>query len=151
MQRLCRKCKGCFIPSEYQVKKSDFLCPKCRKEYFKKYRRKRKADNNPVISTKMPIEYFREYNKKYYANEKNRKRRNEQAKKYRNDPLLRMRHEARWQTARAIRSGKLIKGICEVCKTKKVEAHHDDYYKPLEVRWLCKKHHRQYHQKAKGE
>jgi hypothetical protein len=34
--------------------------------------------------------------------------------------------------------------LCEICG-KKAEAHHDDYGKPLEVRWLCFKHHREWH------
>jgi hypothetical protein len=34
---------------------------------------------------------------------------------------------------------------CEVCKETNVDAHHDDYNKPLDVRWLCKKHHREHH------
>lgn len=33
---------------------------------------------------------------------------------------------------------------CEICGAK-AEAHHDDYEKPLEVRWLCFKHHREWH------
>lgn len=40
----------------------------------------------------------------------------------------------------AIRNGKLIKQPC-FCKNIKSEAHHEDYSKPLEVIWLCKKHH----------
>lgn len=45
-----------------------------------------------------------------------------------------------------IRKGDLIKLPCEVCGTnEKVEAHHDDYSKPLDVRWLCRKHHQEHH------
>jgi len=45
----------------------------------------------------------------------------------------------------ALRDGRLIKKPCEVCGEIKVEAHHEDYYKPLEVNWLCTKHHVEYH------
>ncbi len=46
--------------------------------------------------------------------------------------------------------GHMIRGTkCEICKTEqgKMEAHHDDYNKPLEVRWFCKICHRQKHGK----
>ena len=46
----------------------------------------------------------------------------------------------------ALQSGKLVRGPCEVCgATEDVHGHHDDYSKPLDVRWLCRKHHRQTH------
>jgi len=49
----------------------------------------------------------------------------------------------------AILSGRLIRGVCEVCGDPKTDGHHDDYSKPLEVRWLCPTHHREFHkQKA---
>ena len=41
----------------------------------------------------------------------------------------------------------LEKKPCEVCGSEKVDAHHDDYLKPLDVRWLCRKHHMQVHRK----
>ena len=47
----------------------------------------------------------------------------------------------------AIRSGKLTRQPCEECGAEKAEGHHDDYAKPLEVRWLCRSHHRQHHAK----
>ena len=49
-----------------------------------------------------------------------------------------------WKTRDAIRRGDLIKEPCEVCN-KKGHAHHDDYTKPLQVRWFCNKHHKLYH------
>jgi hypothetical protein len=46
----------------------------------------------------------------------------------------------------AIRDGRLTKQPCEVCgNMDKVHAHHDDYSKPLAVRWLCPKHHAEWH------
>jgi hypothetical protein len=46
----------------------------------------------------------------------------------------------------ALKSGDLVKLPCEVCGTTlRVEGHHEDYTKPLEVQWLCKKHRRQRH------
>ena len=41
-----------------------------------------------------------------------------------------------------IRSGRIKRLPCEKCGDPKSEAHHDDYSKPLEVRWLCFRHHR---------
>ena len=41
----------------------------------------------------------------------------------------------------ALRNKTLKKLPCEKCGCEKSEAHHEDYSKPLEVNWLCKKHH----------
>ena len=48
---------------------------------------------------------------------------------------------ARQAVSNAIRDKRLFKKPCEICGEIKVEAHHTDYSKHLEVTWLCKKHH----------
>lgn len=53
------------------------------------------------------------------------------------------KNRARAKVAGALRAGRLKKLPCEVCGALKVEAHHADYAKPLEVQWLCHQHHRQ--------
>lgn len=46
--------------------------------------------------------------------------------------------------------GDLIPEPCEVCgTTEDIQGHHDDYSKPLEVRWLCQTHHSEHHQNLK--
>ena len=52
----------------------------------------------------------------------------------------------------ATQQGVISRQPCEVCGiTEGVEAHHDDYSKPLEVRWLCRSHHRRLHGKMKRD
>ena len=48
---------------------------------------------------------------------------------------------AHMKLANAIRRGDIIKKPCVMCGEVKVEGHHDDYSKPLDVIWLCLKHH----------
>lgn len=60
------------------------------------------------------------------------------------EEMARFRHQARArsQVQRAIRCGDLVREPCAVCGREPAEGHHDDYDKPLEVRWLCRTHHR---------
>lgn len=45
-----------------------------------------------------------------------------------------------------IRQGLVKRENCCICgESKNVEAHHDDYNKPLEIQWLCKVHHAEQH------
>lgn len=50
----------------------------------------------------------------------------------------------------AVRDGRLKRQPCEVCGATEVEAHHPDYSRPLDVRWLCFKHHRETHGQMVG-
>lgn len=52
---------------------------------------------------------------------------------------------ARRAVREAVRSGRLVRQPCEVCGSKKVQAHHEDYSRRLDVKWLCTEHHRAAH------
>lgn len=55
------------------------------------------------------------------------------------------KYEAHRIATGAIRRKELVRMPCEVCGVRRVDAHHDDYSKPLSVRWLCRAHHMQHH------
>lgn len=44
-----------------------------------------------------------------------------------------------------LRRGKIIKTPCVNCSSLLVQAHHEDYSKPLKVIWLCRKCHLELH------
>lgn len=51
------------------------------------------------------------------------------------------KYKARNMVKNYLRDGKLFKKPCEMCGEIKVQAHHTDYSKPIDVMWLCRKHH----------
>lgn len=61
---------------------------------------------------------------------------------------LKHHHAARRKAWRAVKRGIIPRGACETCgTTDRLNAHHDDYSKPLSVRWFCTKHHGEQHRK----
>lgn len=52
---------------------------------------------------------------------------------------------AREAVGNALKYGKLIRQPCRACGVTKVHAHHHDYERPLDVQWLCPKHHMMLH------
>ena len=60
----------------------------------------------------------------------------------------RRRANARSYAKVYLRRGKLKRQPCEMCGVAVVQMHHDDYSKPLAVRWLCRACHLGLHGKA---
>lgn len=53
------------------------------------------------------------------------------------------KYRARSAVNNAVRTGRLVRGCCQVCGAADTQAHHADYSQPLEIQWLCFKHHRE--------
>jgi hypothetical protein len=98
------------------------------------------------------------YHRRHYR--ENRKRINERIAAYRRTPVGRVvakraseksrrkfpeKESARQIVLMAKRKGILKKEPCKKCGAIKVQAHHSDYSKPLDVTWLCVPCHREEH------
>lgn len=67
-------------------------------------------------------------------------------------PRLRQKQKAADTLNAAIRNGSLARQPCERCgATEKIDAHHEDYSKPLDVVWLCKPCHGLRHREISQE
>ncbi len=61
------------------------------------------------------------------------------------DDMKKRRVMAGTMVALARQRGTLVQQPCEICGKPETVAHHDDYSKPLDVRWLCRAHHQEWH------
>lgn len=74
----------------------------------------------------------------------NREKINAKAREWRNRLIDKSAHR---KVYLALKKGILKKQPCVYCKKKRVDAHHDDYSKPLKVIWVCRKCHSKLHRK----
>lgn len=49
--------------------------------------------------------------------------------------------DAGYFARKAVKDGAIKRLPCEVCGAEKVEMHHENYHKPLDVVFLCRPHH----------
>ena len=109
------------------------------KEYLKKYHEEHKEE-------------LRLKNKERLRTPEGKAKRNECSKRYRSTPEGKMKEHARNRVNKALKAGKITNPhMCEMCGALEAEAHHDDYAKPLEVRWLCKQCHEFIHHLNEGQ
>ena len=95
---------------------------------------------------------YAKHRERYAAYERSRFQRPERKKqivKYQRQRRVRNpnRYAANVAVSNAIRDRRLIRQPCEVCGNPKAQAHHEDYGRPLDVMWLCRKHHLERHGK----
>jgi hypothetical protein len=63
----------------------------------------------------------------------------------------RKKNRARSITGVYFRRGKIARKPCERCGSEHSEKHHEDYSKPLDVHWLCRKCHLDHHSEPPPE
>jgi hypothetical protein len=85
------------------------------------------------------LDYYRAYDKDRAGNESRKKTVAAKTKRHRKSEP--QKYKARTAVFSALRSGLLTRMPCEKCGSNHADAHHDDYGKPLDVRWLCRQHH----------
>lgn len=123
--KFCKACNGQKIESDFYNR--DNTCKECRKSRVRENRLKR-------------LDYYRSYD---------RDRGNRQSREYIKEwrETQPNKYRAVTMIGNCVRDKKLFPEPCEVCGSTKTVAHHDDYLKPLNVRWLCQGHHKQWHAK----
>src|SRR4051794_16495518 len=70
---------------------------------------------------------------------------NYRKKSFLKNPEEYLKYKIRAAAQRAIKAGKIPKLPCQICGKKDVFGHHLDYDKPLEIVWLCQRHHTAIH------
>ena len=135
------------------------ICNKCKEEfsYDSFYRDRHRKDGFSTrckdcdrlkgrMVRERNTEAFKEKDRRYYKN--NRAKIILKRKEYYKKNALKVSAGNKVKTA--VYNGTIKRQRCEVCGSQHVHAHHDDYLKPLDVRWLCPKHHARHHAELSG-
>lgn len=137
---MAKPCSACKIPKELSEfhkdkQRKDGLNPRC-KACSKTRNAKLYKENKEHIN-----KINAKYRKTKAGKESFKKTKNKQIEKYPNADKA--RREFRVQ----VNNGNIRNpGYCSKCPSaKNIQGHHDDYSKPLDVRWLCIKCHRLWH------
>jgi len=157
--KVCSKCKiekslNDFYTDNSRPDNRQSSCKDCNNKYLEEYRKtdnrkkalkKYKKSEKGKASEKryMATDKYRETSKRYKKSEKGKMVAASFSKSYRE--LNPKKIKAYIAMRSAIKNKILIKRECEVCGSENSHAHHDDYDKPIDVKWMCKKHHEEWH------
>ena len=131
----CNKCHLLKERTEFYAAKSnrDGLLGEC-KQCTRDRVTARRAEN---------IDAVRAYDRKRGKEKHRIKQSVEMSRRWRSEDSRRA--AAHSAVARAVRSGELVKKPCERCGSENSLAHHENYDRKLDVKWLCQPHHKQRH------
>lgn len=98
-----------------------------------------------IDRTLLTPDEWREYRQKYMARWRSRNRVRQRELSRRDYLAHPIKSKARRLLNNAIQSGRIKRQSCEICGEQRTHAHHDNYRKPYDVRWLCIRHHAEHH------
>ena len=136
LSKPARLCAECEAFSRILVREEEAWCGDC-KAWLPKDRFGKASDRRGVRGLCRSCETARRRNYR----ERNRSR----------DNMVQRAHK---RVRRAVASGELVRPkFCEDCGAApaRIEGHHEDYSKPLEVDWLCGRCHRQRHRVVRSD
>lgn len=148
MIKKCRKC-NLYWPLDDFYRHAQMLdghlniCKHCTKIRVRNHRDENIESIREYDKERSKLPHRVEARKKYSKSDRGKKAHLRANAKYRKENPK--KYKAHDMVAKAIKRGELIKMNCEICGSNKAEAHHDDYNKPLVVRWLCDEHHKEWH------
>ena len=123
-EKYCPRCKQVKLASEFYSVPSmkdglHGLCMPCSRDYYREYQKTERGRAVTMAKSRRMYEKHKE------------------------------KHNARLMARQAVKTGKIIKpDYCSGCLSEKpLQAHHEDYSKPLEVMWLCEYCHKHKHGK----
>ena len=135
----CKKCVNKRSSQRYRDHRDDVLAQM--HEYHLSHRERRNAYSRNYGRSEIGLRKNRESHQRRKSEDPStwRKKQNEYSRRYRETHPDR---EPAYLTVReSISTGRLAPESCEVCGSIPTEAHHDDYQRHIDVRWLCRTHH----------
>lgn len=148
--KTCLKCHKEKESDQFYKQKSnkDGLQKWCKSCHLEWYRIYRKTDKHLDYRRKhYKTKKVQDTRKKYYSRKDIKKIRAKYQREYRNNPDQQLKNYCRRASHAALRKGLIKKSNCHLCGSIKSEMHHDNYFEPLKIKWLCKSCHGAIHRK----
>jgi len=151
--KICPQCKIEKPIDEFYIRKGSgrhsSYCRVCSSKRGKDYYVKNKARCKELAKAyyENNIDKMRLYKKKWAEENKDRRRELWMEYHWRNPHKTYARQALYYE----VKCGRIKRPLhCSECgcSSLKIEGHHDDYSKPLDVRWLCRDCHLTFHKKA---
>lgn len=124
-----------FYKNTHQPDGLSSSCRDCHRAWRRDHYRRNKAATIASVrawDSKHPEEV------RAYAAKHNRKRME--------TPEVMHMHAIYTRVRKAIKSGLIVPEPCRICQSPLVVAHHEDYARPYDVLWYCKRHHSRLHE-----